>query len=85
MTPSAKSKDTHERLANALDALPHGLARTRRRLVAGLVAGLSLAWVGGVSAQSPEADTPPKVATDRATDLATRLGRRLALAAGEAE
>ena len=43
---------------------------TRRWLVAGLVAVLSLASVGGVSAQSPEADTPPKSATDQATDLA---------------
>jgi len=43
---------------------------TRRWLVAGFVAVLSLASVGGVSAQSPEADTPPKVATDQATDLA---------------
>ena len=44
--------------------------RTRRWLVAGLVAILSLASVAGVSAQSPEADTPPKVVTDQATDLA---------------
>ena len=43
---------------------------TRRWLVAGLVAVVSLASVGGASAQSPEADAPPKVATDQATDLA---------------
>ena len=45
--------------------------RQRRRwLAAGLVAVLSLASAGGVSAQSPEADKPPKVAADQATALA---------------
>jgi len=47
---------------------------TRRCCEAGLVAGLvvllSLASVGGVSAQSPAADAPPKAAADQATDLA---------------
>jgi len=43
---------------------------TRRWLVAGLVAVLCLASVAGVSAQAPAADTPPKVASDQATDLA---------------
>ena len=43
---------------------------TRCWLVAGLVAALCLASVGGASAQAPAADTPPKVATDQATDLA---------------
>jgi len=57
---------------------------TRRWLVAGLVAVLCLASVGGASAQAPAADTPPKVATDQATDLATQRGSCRA-PAGEGE
>jgi hypothetical protein len=43
---------------------------TRRWLVAGLVAVLCLASVGGAIAQAPAAETPPKAAADQATDLA---------------
>jgi len=43
---------------------------TRRWLVAGLVAVLCLASVGGASAQAPGADPTPKVAADQATALA---------------
>jgi len=43
---------------------------TRRSLVAGLVAVVCLASVGGVSAQAPGADPTPKSATDQATALA---------------
>jgi len=53
-------------------------ARAARRfvLVAALVAGLCLASVGGVSAQSPGADPTPKVATDQATHLAKQQRTR---------
>jgi hypothetical protein len=58
---------------------------TRRWLVAGLVAVLCLASVGGAIAQAPAAETPPKVAAERATDQATQCSSFRAPAAGEAE